>query len=296
MAYEAYHSREYFKQQRTMLINGDPRALICFCIDTSLSMDEWWIEEGGLSKQGRTEFSDGHQIIKFSLDDIRPGYEHYQKIQKLNDVLVSLLSDMKNDVEICNKVAISIVTYDRNGRVKNDFLDCADIDIEACKCKVGKPDTAMGDGIRTALYQLDEMENDLRYVGKDAYTPLLVFLTDGMPTDDPSNEFAIIRERVAEEKLHIFPLGIGAGADMNQLRNMFPIGKVPPEFSQKYRMIYPKDYDAIFEEIKSHIVKKQRVMVSEGNSVQSVPAIEDVNVINNQMGEAFGFDDLMSLR
>jgi len=82
---------------------------------------------------------------------------------------------------------------------------------------------------------------------------------------------------------------------MNQLRNMFPVGMVPPKFSRKYKMRYPDDYDAIFREIKSHIVRKQRVMVSEGNSIQSAPALEDVNVINNQMGETFDFDDWIAL-
>jgi uncharacterized protein YegL len=41
------------------------------------------------------------------------------------------------------------------------------------------------------------MENDMRHAGKDAYTPLLVFMTDGTPTDNPSDEFKDIRERVS---------------------------------------------------------------------------------------------------
>ena len=36
-------------------------------------------------------------------------------------------------------------------------------------------------------------------------------------------------------------------------------------------------------------------MVSEGNSIQSAPAIEDEMVTNNQMGEAINCDDLLSL-
>ena len=48
MANEAYYTSEHYNQQRRLLINGDPRALICFCVDVSQSMDEWWIEKGGL--------------------------------------------------------------------------------------------------------------------------------------------------------------------------------------------------------------------------------------------------------
>lgn len=295
MANEAYHSGEYFKQQRSMLVNGDPRALICFCIDVSQSMDEWWIEEGGLKKHTGTGFADGHNVNYFNLNDIRPGYAHYKKIDKLNDVLVSLLMDFKRDNDIRNKVAISIIVYSRYGKVLYDFLDCSDLDLNLCKCNVDRPETAMGDGIRTALSQIDEMENDLRFVGKDAYTPLLVFMTDGTPTDDPRNEFALIRERVAKGELHIFPLGIGEGADMVRLRDMFPVGKIPAGFSDRYKMIKPKDYDEIFQEIKGHVKQRQSVMVSEGDSVQSAPAIDDVRVNNNQMGESFDYDDLIAL-
>ena len=123
MANEAYHSSEYFKQHRSMLINGDPRALICFCIDVSQSMDEWWIEEGGLIRNTGTGFADGHNVRYFSFNDIRSGYAYYKKMDKLNEVLGSLLTDFKRDGEIRNKVAISIVVYSRFGKVLYDFLE-----------------------------------------------------------------------------------------------------------------------------------------------------------------------------
>ena len=39
MANEAYYSSEHYSQQRRLLINGDPRALVCFCVDVSQSVD-----------------------------------------------------------------------------------------------------------------------------------------------------------------------------------------------------------------------------------------------------------------
>lgn len=295
MANEAYHTSEYFQQHRSMLINGDPRALICFCVDVSKSMDEWWIEPGGLRQTTGTGYDDGHNVEYFRLSDIRPGYAHYKKIDKLNEVLGSLLRDFKNDPEINNKVAVSIVTYSRFGKVVYDFLDCAYLDINSCKCTVDYPETAMGDGIRTALSQIDEMANDLRFAGKDAYTPLLVFMTDGTPTDNPRNEFSEIRDRIQKGELHVFPLGIGEGADMARLRDMFPLGQVPQSFSTRYKMVQPRDYVEIFQEIKSHVEQRQSVMVSEGDSIQSAPAIEDEHVNNNQMGQTPDYEDLLSL-
>lgn len=293
---DAYHSTEYFRQQRSMIVNGDPRALICFCIDVSKSMNEWWIEDGGLIRTSGSSYSDGHNVFHFNAEtDIKPGYAAYKKIDKLNAVLGSLLSDMKYDNDLRDKVAVSVVVYSRYGKVLFDFQDCSSIDISSCICKIDAPETAMGDGIRTALSQIDEMENDLRYVGKDAYTPLLIFMTDGTPTDDPRNDFAAVRDRVDKGELHVFPLGIGDGADMAKLRDMFPYGKIPYNFSDRYKMIMPRDYENIFREIKDHIKQRQSVMVSEGNSRQSAPAIEGSDIHNNQMGETFDFNDLLSL-
>lgn len=294
MANEAYYTSEHYSQQRRILINGDPRALICFCVDVSQSMDEWWIEKGGLRRNISSGFADGHKVDYFDLKDIRPGYAHYKKIDKLNDTLRSLLKELKADRELCRQVAVSIVTYSRFASVKYDFLDCEALDIESCMCKIEKAETAMGDGIRTALAQLDEMQNDLRNADNDYYTPILVFMTDGMPTDDPRLEFAEVRERVQKGKLYVFPLGIGDGADMARLRDMFPLEKVPQGFSERYRMIRPEDYGNIFREIREHVRKKQSVMVSEGDSVQSAPVVENSMVINNQMGESI-FNNLKGM-
>lgn len=53
-----------------LLINGDPCALICFCVDVSQSMDEWWIEEGGLRCNTGSGFSDGHNVEYFDLAEV----------------------------------------------------------------------------------------------------------------------------------------------------------------------------------------------------------------------------------
>ena len=279
-----------------MLLEGDPRALVCFCIDISTSMDEWWIEEGGLIRTNGTGAGDGHNVFYFNPDrDVRPGYGKYRKMDKLNEVLKSLLLDFKRDPEINNKVAVSIVTYSRFGRVQYDFLDCADLVVENCRCWADKPETSMGEGLRTALMQIDEMKADMHNVGKDSYTPILIFMSDGSPTDDPRQEFAQVRDRVEQGELHVFPLGIGDSADMFYMRNLFPTGYCPDGFTSRYKMVQPRDYEDIFREIKTYVVQRQCIPVFEENHYQSAPAIEDENVINNQLGETWDFEDLVDI-
>ncbi len=287
MASISYYSNEYFHQQKRLLINGDPRALICFCVDVSRSMDEYWIESGGLIRHTSSGFDDGHGVNYFNLSDIRPGYAYYKKIDRLNAVLTNMLLEFKRDPELRSKVAISIVTYSQYAKVKYDFLDCESLDVNRCNCIIDKNETAMGDGLRTALAQIDEIRAQLREKNNDFYTPILVFMTDGTPTDNPKPEFEEIRRRVNEEDLYVFPLGIGEGADMAMLGNLFPLGKIPYAFTQEYKMIQPQDYERIFQRIKEHVRMKNRVMVSEGNSIQSQPALVQENVANNQLGEDF---------
>jgi uncharacterized protein YegL len=293
MAYESYRTGEYFQQQRHMLVNGDPRALICFCIDVSESMNEWWVERGGVRRTSGSSYSDGHKVQDFNPEDILPGYDHYVKIDKLNEVLGSLLRELKYDRDINKTVAVSIVVYSRFGRVIYNFLDCADLDINSCRCKVEEPCTSMGEGLRVAMQQIDDMTEELRYVDKDAYVPMLIFMTDGTPTDDPSREFAKVRRRVEEGSLHVFPLGIGEGADMTRLQELFPMGKAPSNFRTRYKMVQPRDYEVIFKEIKNHIHRKHRLMVTEENSIQSAPATTAISVLNNQTGETLALADLI---
>jgi uncharacterized protein YegL len=293
MAYESYRTGEYFQQQRHMLVNGDPRALICFCIDVSESMNEWWVERGGVRRTSGSSYSDGHTVQDFDPQDILPGYDHYVKIDKLNEVLGSLLRELKYDRDINKTVAVSIVVYSRFSRVIYNFLDCVDLDINSCRCKVEEPCTSMGEGLRVALQQIDDMTEELRYVDKDAYVPMLIFMTDGTPTDDPSREFAKVRRRVEEGSLHVFPLGIGEGADMTRLQELFPMGKAPSNFRTRYKMVQPRDYEVIFKEIKNHIHRKHRLMVTEENSIQSAPATTAISVLNNQTGETLALADLI---
>ncbi len=291
MAYEDYHTKEYYKQHRAMIVNGAPRAPIVFCVDVSTSMRESWFRDDAVLRTSGRIYSDGHNIDTIKRDDIIDSRDSYKKIDKLNEVLATLLADFKRDANLRDKVAVSIVAYSKYSKVVHDFLDCRELDIKSCECKVDAGETEMKKGIATALGQIDEMENDMKQVGNDAYTPILVFLTDGVPTDNPSAEFGEIRQRVENGELIVFPLGIGHKAEMSLLREMFPEGRVPENFEEKYKMVEPESYDRIFEEIKSYVKRKNSVMVSEGNSTQSAPAIEDVKVMNNQMGEAFDPED-----
>lgn len=97
-------------------------------------------------------------------------------------------------------------------------------------------------------------------------------MTDGTPTDDPSKEFDVIRQRVESEQLFVFPLEIGESADMARLRNMYPFGKIPQDFSRRYCMVDPDDYRNIFNEIfqlSDSLKKRHRISGETGYALRN---------------------------
>ena len=89
--------------------------------------------------------------------------------------------------------------------------------------------TPMGEAVNMGLDLLDRRKQEYKDRGVDYYQPWLVLMTDGAPNGD-SGELsrAISRtvDLVNQRKLTVFPIGIGAEADMDILAQFSP--KRPP--------------------------------------------------------------------
>lgn len=86
--------------------------------------------------------------------------------------------------------------------------------------------TPMGEGVRLALDLLDKRKQEYKDKGVDYYQPWLVLMSDGQPNGNVTIlEDAIQRTRdlVMNKKLSLFPIGIGADADMDALARFSPI-------------------------------------------------------------------------
>lgn len=85
--------------------------------------------------------------------------------------------------------------------------------------------TPMGEAVNMALDLLEQRKSEYKDKGVDYYQPWLVLMTDGAPNGDPRElDRAIKRttELVDSKKLTIFPIGIGAYADMGTLAKFSP--------------------------------------------------------------------------
>lgn len=171
--------------------NPTARVPVCLCLDTSGSMDG-------------------------------------QPINELNEGVRLFYEAIKEDETALYSAEISIVTF--GGDNAECIADFASLELQPNAPKLSASGmTPMGEAVNMALDLLERRKDEYKDRGVDYYQPWLVLMTDGEPNGDKSElSRAIDRtvELVNQKKLTVFPIGIGAYADMNVLGQFSP--KRPP--------------------------------------------------------------------
>ncbi len=195
-----------------LVTNPTPRVPICLCLDTSGSMGA---VEGYCRSTGKTEYEDGRywNIVEGGtsrIEELQKGVELFYNAIREDEIAVY-------SAEIC------IVTFDNRATCVLDFAN-----IERQKDipefhPIG--DTAMGEGVNLALDLLERRKQEYKDKGVDYYQPWLVLMTDGVPNGNSSElSRAKLRttEMVNQNKLTVFPIGIGNDCDMITLNSFSP--------------------------------------------------------------------------
>lgn len=164
-----------------------------------------------------------------SMNDIRP---------ILNRATQSLLTNLKNNVELRQQVKLLTIHYNDTIRVVSDFTPAMDMEDSALDIAQGAGTTDTGLALLTALERLDEMQSICLGKKEVCSKPLVFLLTDGYPDagngapDDYVQEVrsnykeaaAAIREREANDSLYFCAVGIqrqnGIGANMDMLKQL----------------------------------------------------------------------------
>ena len=130
---------------------------------------------------------------------------------------VELFYDEVGSDEIARYSAeIAIVTFGGSVDVIADLAEKAPLNLQA------SGDTPMGEAVCTALDILERRKRQYQKTGVDYFQPWLVLMTDGMPTDHISEAVDRVSRMVNQRKLSVFPIGVGADADMDTLRRFSP--------------------------------------------------------------------------
>lgn len=177
---------EYILSQEDLVDNPTARVPICLVLDVS----------GSMSGEPIRELQAGVQMF-------------YEAIR---------------DDEIAQYAAeISIVTFGSQAQRTVDFMSIERQDVPAL---IADGTTAMGQGVNLALDLLEVRKGDYQRAGVDYYQPWMVIMTDGEPTDDISRASERVRKLCETRKLSVFPIAIGAAANMDTLAMLSP-GRPP---------------------------------------------------------------------
>lgn len=145
------------------------------------------------------------------------------KIRELVEGVNLFYDTIEADDDAHDAAEISIVAFNTGASLIQDFASIERLErIDAIDPTGG---TALGEGVNLALDTLEKRKSVYSGSGVLYYQPWLVLMTDGQPNGDARElERAVQRvsEMVAAEKLTVFPIGIGADADMGVLARFSP--------------------------------------------------------------------------
>lgn len=146
-----------------------------------------------------------------------------EKIQELNRGVKEFFNAVKNDDVAKYAVELCIVTFNHSAQ---KVLDFAGIERQIDKFNtinlVASGNTAMGAAVNMALDLLEKRKQEYQDKGVDYWQPWLVLMSDGQPTDVITSAAQRTVTLINDKKLTIFPIGIGDGANMEQLKKFSP--------------------------------------------------------------------------
>ncbi len=196
--------------------NPTARVPVCLCLDTSGSMGGAPIEELNGGVRTFLEAIESHDMAKYAAE-------------------------------------IAVVTFGGFGaQTTLDFGPVGDREVPHLCASGGTP---MGEGVTRALDLLEARKAKYAAVGLDYYQPWLVLMTDGAPTDFIEHAASRCAALVEARKLTVFPIAIGAAANLDVLARFSP-GRTPLRLNGL-------DFKAFFEWLSKSVARVSQSMPGE---------------------------------
>lgn len=155
-----------------------------------------------------------------------------EKIQALNNALREMVTSLKSVEDIRGEFKVGIITFGGDVILHQELENVENISLTELRARGNTP---MG----AAISLVTKLINDKSVVPSTAYTPTIVLVSDGMPTDiriedatfdDYINWEPIVELQKAEtraSKCLRLAMGIGADADNNMLRAFVNNSAIP---------------------------------------------------------------------
>lgn len=276
------HTADYYAQYESTITNGEARIPICICVDTSSSMSFLNNDKSDTIRDGSVWIEDGKEVHGVKL---KPGVKKITKMDRLQKVLSTMITKMRQNDIISKAAVICIVSFDQFADCFIEFTDVNRISSNTpYNLEVGKDKTNVSKGIRMSLERLDQIVSMNSNAGNDRYVPVLVFMSDGAPTDGSEAEEARIkvRQRSEDGKLNVIPISIcGDSEGERWLRGLSKESKV-------YHMDNEREFESVFAAITERIKRTAMVLsIDEQDSNLANQSIDD-DTENTLYGENNG--------
>jgi uncharacterized protein YegL len=137
-------------------------------------------------------------------------------IDQLNAGLQVLESELKNDAIASKRVRLLVVQFGGQDQVElaGDWTDAMDW---AAPTFLANGTTPTGQAIDVALARIEEEKLGFKQAGVAYTRPWLFLMSDGQPTDNWQAAAGRCRDAEQSNKVAVFPIAIGAGADPSVL-------------------------------------------------------------------------------
>lgn len=144
------------------------------------------------------------------------------RIGKLNNELMNLVDIFRQDELIAYSVELGIVAFEFDNKSGNtlarkvvDFESILEQNIPQLRA-FGK--TPLGASVDLALDMIAKRKELYKQVGIQYYQPIMIILTDGDPTDCIANACKETKRLIRENKLTLYPIGIGNEFTLEKLQ------------------------------------------------------------------------------
>ena len=135
---------------------------------------------------------------------------------QLNEGLRVLEQELKSDAIASKRVRILLVEYGGmdNAQVVGDWQDAMDFTAPTLEASGTTP---TGQAVDLALAKIEEEKQNFKSAGIAYTRPWMFLMSDGQPTDDWQGAADRCRGAEQANKVAVFPLAVGAGANADGL-------------------------------------------------------------------------------
>jgi len=144
----------------------------------------------------------------------------------LNAAIAAFVAELRSDLRCRQSVELCVVSFGGAAAILEvPFRSLMDLENHHVPELVASGNTPLGSALNLALDQIRDRRRMYKSTGLAGYRPWIVLLSDGAPNDEYASAIARLRRKTDAGEVLLFPIGVGAHADMEFLQHIAQPGR-----------------------------------------------------------------------